>query len=115
MCRFLDPFVAEINLHVSDPDFEIDKLPSGAVGSVTLTLPDRDPVVRMADARRFLLSRELFKKKRVWPGVAGVLNHGELDACLGLKMPFMSGPAITPIGLAPFAAKSVSVDRLPLG
>jgi hypothetical protein len=114
MCRFLDPFVAEINLHVSDPDFEIDKLPSGAVGSVTLTLPDRDPLVRMADARRFLLSRELFKKKRVWPGVDGVLNQSELDACLGLRMPFMSGPGITPISLAPIAAKNFPVDRLPM-
>jgi hypothetical protein len=114
ICRFLDPFIGEINLHVSDPDFEIDKLPSGKVGSVTLTLPDRDPVVRMADARRFLLSRELFKKKRVWPGVDALLNQSELDTCLGLRMPVISGPAVAPIGKVPVAARGFDIDRLPM-
>jgi len=115
ICRFLQPFFGEINLRVSDPDFEIDKLPNGAVSSVTLMLPDRDPMVRNAAAKRFLLSRELYKKKRVWPGVDAVMNQHELDTCLGLRMPVMSGPAIAAISDTPVVARKYEIDNLPFG
>jgi hypothetical protein len=112
--RFLEPFVGEINLHVTDPDFEIGKLPSGAVGSVTLVLPDREPRVRIAAIRRFLESRELYKKKRVWPGVGPVANAGELEACLALRAPVISGPAVAKTTTTPVATRRFEAGQLPL-
>ncbi|MDB5458885.1 MAG: hypothetical protein JWO72_626 [Caulobacteraceae bacterium] len=112
--RFLDPFFGEINLHVADPNFEIDKLAPGAVGSVTLVLPDAESAVRMSAARRFLQSRDLYKKKRVWPGLSPVLNQSELDMCLTLRAPVISGPGIARPSGQPVNLRAFDVDRLPL-
>jgi hypothetical protein len=112
--RFLEPFVAEINLHISDPDFEIDKLPAGAVGSVTLGLPDQDFNVRMAAVKRFLASGDLYKKKRVWPGVGPLMTASELNLCLSLRVPVISGPAVSIPGRAPIPALRVDSGKLPV-
>ncbi|MEI9892163.1 MAG: hypothetical protein WDN45_18430 [Caulobacteraceae bacterium] len=112
--RFLEPFVSEINLQISDPDFEIGKIPAGAIGSVTFLMPDRDPVGRMNAVRRFLQSRAIYKKKRVWPGVSPVLNQAELDMCLSLRTPVVSGPAVAPPSLTPIPVRNMESDRLPL-
>jgi hypothetical protein len=112
--RFLEPFVGEINLHVTDPDFQIAQLQPGAVSSVTLVLPDREPKVRMAAVRRFLESREVYKSKRVWPGVAPVADASELEACLTLRAPVIGGPAVAKATGTPVASRKFEVDRLPL-
>jgi hypothetical protein len=112
--RFLEPFVGEINLHVTDPDFEIAKLQPGAVSSVTLVLPDREPKVRIAAVRRFLESREIYKNKRVWPGVGPVADASELEACLLLRAPVIGGPAVAKATGTPVASRKFEVDRLPL-
>jgi hypothetical protein len=112
--RFLDPFVGEINLHVSDPNFEIDKLAPGMVGSVTLVLPDAEPSMRMSAARQFLQSRGVYKKKRVWPGLGPVMNQGELDMCLSLRAPVISGPGIASLADKPVNLRAFDVDMLPL-
>jgi hypothetical protein len=112
--RFLEAFVGEINLHVTDPDFEIAKLQPGAVSSVTLVLPDREPKVRIAAVRRFLESREVYKNKRVWPGVGPVADAAELEACLTLRAPVVSGPAVAKATATPVASRKFELDRLPL-
>jgi hypothetical protein len=113
--RFLEPFFGEMNLHVADPNFEIDKLAPGVVGSVTLVLPDAEPSVRLSAAKRFLEARELYKKKRVLPGVGPLQNQAELDACLSLRIPVISGPAIAPTTIKPVNLRGFGVDQLPLG
>jgi hypothetical protein len=112
--RFLEPFVAEINLHVSDPNFEIDKLAPGMVGSVTLVLPNAEPSLRMSAAKQFLQSREIYKKKRVWPGLGPIMNQGELDICLSLRAPVISGPGIAGPATKPVNLRAFDVDMLPL-
>lgn len=113
--RFLEPFVGEINLQVSDPNFEIDKLAPGMVGSVTLVLPDAESSLRMSAAKQFLQARETYKKKRVWPGLGPVMNRGELETCLSLRAPVISGPGIARPAAKPVNLRAFDVDQLPLG
>lgn len=113
--RFLEPFVGEINLHVRDPAFEVEKLPPEIVSSVTLALPaDREPAERLAAIRRFMQKRDVYKKKRIWPGVSPLANRAELDACLALRVPVIGGPAVAELAQKPLGARSIETDRLPV-
>ena len=112
--RFLDPFFGEINLHVRDPAFEVEKLAPGMVQSVTLALAaDRDPAERLAAIRRFMQKREAYKKKRIWPGVAPLAHAAELEACLALRTPVVGGPAVAELAARSPGARSAPRESLP--
>ena len=112
--RFLEPFFGEINLHVSDPAFEIDRLARDTVSSVTLALPDRDPAERMAAIRRFMQALPSYRRKRIWAGVSGLSTRAEIDACLALRTPVIAGPAVTELGHRPVGPRSLAAEALPL-
>jgi hypothetical protein len=113
--RFLDPFFGELNLQVRDPAFEVERLAPEMVSSVTLALPpEREPAERLAAIRRFMLKRDTFKKKRIWPGVSPVANKAELEACLALRVPVLGGPAVADLQDRPLAARMMSLDSLPV-
>jgi hypothetical protein len=112
--RFLDPFFGEIDLHISDPLFEVEKLPPDMVSSVTLVPPDREPAERIAAIRRFMGKRDAYKKRRIWPGVAPVMNRGELETCLALRVPMIGGPAVAELAARPAGVRTVDIDALPL-
>ena len=112
--RFLDPFFGELNLQVRDPAFEVETLAPEIVHSVTLALPaDREPAERLAAIRRFMQRKDAYKKKRIWPGVAPVVNRVELDACLGLRTPMIGGPAVAELRQRPVGARGVDAVALP--
>jgi hypothetical protein len=113
--RFLDPFFGEFNLHVADPGFEVEKLAPNIVSSVTLVLPDREASARAAAVRRFMQMKDAYKKKRIWAGVAGLLNTNELDACLSLRVPVIGGPAVSGLAARPVGARTVDTAELPFG
>ena len=111
--RFLDPFFGEIDLHISDPMFEVEKLPPEMVSSVTLVPPDREPAERIAAIRRFMGKRDAYKKRRIWPGVAPVMNRGELETCLALRVPMIGGPAVAELAGRAAGVRTVDADTLP--
>jgi hypothetical protein len=111
--RYLDPFFGELNLHVADPAFEVEKLPAGMIASVTLQLPDRESSARMAAIRRFAGQREAYRRKRVLPGITGLVTRAELDACLSLRVPVLGGPAVAALGPRPLGARVVDAAALP--
>jgi hypothetical protein len=111
--RFLDPFFADINLHVADPEFEVEKLAPDLVSSVTLVLPDRESAARIAAVRRFAAQREAYKKRRIWPGVSAVMNQSELEMCLALKVPVIGGPAVAQLGPVAPGVRSIALEDLP--
>jgi hypothetical protein len=113
--RYLDPFFGEINLHVADPAFEVEKLPKGMVSSVTLALKDQAPSARMAAIRRFASARDIYKKKRIWPGVSPVVSAAELEACLSLKIPVIGGPAVAELLPRPPGVRGIALEDLPFG
>lgn len=112
--RFLVPFFGEIGLTVSDPLFEVEKLPPDMVSSVTLAPPDREPAERIAAIRRFMAKRDAYKKRRIWPAVSALRNRVELDACLGLRVPMIGGPAVADLSIRPAGARTVDNADLPL-
>lgn len=111
--RFLDPFFADINLHVADPEFEVETLAPGMVSSVTLVLPDRESAARIAAVRRFAAQRDAYKKRRIWPGVSAVMTLSELETCLALKVPVIGGPAVAELGAVAPGVRSVALEDLP--
>jgi hypothetical protein len=105
---------SQISLLVSDPGFEIEKLNPGSVSSVILTLADTDKNDRMAAIRRFIKNSEAYKRKQVWPGVAGIVNRTELELCVELRVPAISGPAVSDLSSSPVGTVQREAASLPV-
>lgn len=110
----LEPHFAHIDLTISDPGFEVEKLPPGAATSVTLMLPDGDAHQRLSALRRFGERRDHYKQRRIWLGVTNIRRRAELEAAARLRLPFLTGPAVcTPLPTSP-VGRSMSMASLPL-
>lgn len=108
----LDEHVAAIDLQISDPGFEVLQLSTQAVRSVTLVLPDARPDVRLAALRRFGARADEFKRRRIWTGVTNIRTRKERDLALDLRVPFITGPAVSrlqndPLGGTPWAYRDL--------
>ncbi len=95
-------------------NFEIEKLPAGSVNSVTLILPEGDPLVRLSALRRFGERIVHYKQRRIWPAVSNVRRRAELEAAARLHIPFVTGPAICPPMASPVGGRTVGMSHLPL-
>ena len=111
---FLAPYFSFVDLQVSDPDFQIDALAIEAVNSVTLALPDTDEGGRMAAITRFMTNRDTYHRRRIWPAVTNVRTRRELDLCIKLRVPFLSGKAVCDHLVAPADPVRYVAARLPL-
>jgi hypothetical protein len=110
----LDPHFGAIDLRVTDPGFEIEKLAPEAVNSVTLVLPEGDSHVRLSALRRFAERLVHYRHRRIWPGVTNVRHRVEVEAATRLHLPFVTGPGIcTPVP-SPVGGRSLSAERLPM-
>jgi hypothetical protein len=110
----LEPYFSTIDLRTSDPNFEIEKLPAESVNSVTLILPEGDPLVRLSALRRFGERIVHYKQRRIWPAVSNVRRRAELEAAARLRIPFVTGPAICPPMATPVGGRTVAMGHLPL-
>lgn len=111
--NFLSPYFALIDLHVTDPGFRIESLPSGSVNSVTLVLEGADERARLAAIARFLQDPMAYRGKRIWQGVAMINSLKELDLCRRLKAPFLSGPMVAPPTSTPIGELACPAVNLP--
>jgi hypothetical protein len=103
---FLQPTFAFIDLNVTEPNFPVATLPGELVTSLTLSLADEEPRLRIEAIAKFAAIQGSCRAKGVRQGVAGVRDAKELDACRAAGLRFVSGPAITnlmasPVGAAP--------------
>lgn len=112
--ELLEPHVAAIDLRITDPGFEIEKLPIEAATSVTLMLPDGDSHQRLSALRRFAERLPQYKNRRIWPGVTNVRRRAELEAASRLRIPFVTGPAVCSPVLSPVGGRAVALASLPL-
>lgn len=112
--KFLADAFGQISLLVADPAFEVDKLPPGLVNSVNLILPDVDQPSRLAAIRGFMRNRETFKRKQILPGVWRVANRAELEACLALRVPAISGAMVSDLMSSPVNCLQRDLENLPL-
>jgi hypothetical protein len=113
-CKFLGDFFGQISLLVSDPAFEVEKLAPGLVSSVILILPDVDQPSRIAAIRNFMQQREIFKRRHILPGVWRVATRGELEACLSMRVPAISGGAISDLTSGPMGCVPRELENLPM-
>jgi len=111
---FLDPYFALIDLQTADPNFQIDTLATEAVSSVTLTLPDVEEGARWAAASRFMANRDAYQRRRIWPAITNVRSRRELEFCIKLRVPFLTGRAICEPLSAPATPRECTADHLPL-
>jgi hypothetical protein len=103
---FLQPTFAFIDLNITEPNFPVATLPGELATSITLSLPDEEPRLRIEAIARFASSQGACRAKGVRQGVAGVRDAKELEACRAAGLRYVSGPGITdmmagPIGAAP--------------
>ncbi|MBS0361336.1 MAG: hypothetical protein JSR98_08140 [Proteobacteria bacterium] len=112
--RMLAPFFSAIDLRCTDPAFEVEKLQAGTVNSVTLILPDGDPLVRLSTMRRFAERLDRYKQRRIWPAVSNVRRRAEVDAAARLHIPFLTGPAVCPPVSRPVGGMPLALDQLPV-
>lgn len=110
----LDPYFAMIDLQTADPNFQIEALQIEVVSSVTLTLPDVDEGSRMATASRFMANRDAYQRRRIWPAITNLRTRRELDFCIKLRVPFLTGRAICDPLTAPATPHTCAADQLPL-
>lgn len=111
---FLAPYFSFIDLQTADPDFQIDSLMMETVHSVTLTLPETDEGGRLAAATRFLANRDAYQRRRIWTAITNVRTRRELEFCVRLRAPFLSGRAVSGQLVAPAEPIRCSAERLPL-
>jgi len=110
----LEPHVAAIDLRITDPGFEIEKLPMEAANSVTLMLPEGDAHQRLSALRRFGERLAHYKQRKIWPAVTNLRRRAELQACARLRIPFLTGPAVCAPVLSPVGGRAVPLASLPM-
>ncbi len=91
---FLQPRFAYLDLHIVDPEFRIESVPTGVVDSVTFAIKGRNPRARITQLARFLEGRELYRSKKIAQGVTFIRDARELEACQKCRVVFISGPAV---------------------
>jgi len=102
-----------IDLRVDGPGFEIEKLPHRAVTGVSLALPNVEPRMRMAILRQFATQRAHYKRKQIWASVTNVRTAQELEVCVTLGVPFVTGPAVSGPRRRPLGGHICPLDSLP--
>ena len=111
---FLTPYFGFVDLQVSDPGFQIEALMMEAVNSVTLSLPEVEEGGRMAAATRFMANRDAYQRRRIWCAITNVRTRRELDFCIRMRTPFLSGKAVSDHLVAPADPVKFAVARMPL-
>jgi hypothetical protein len=112
--RFLEPYFSRLDLRVSDPAFQIDELPADLASSVTLVLPQGEEKTRLSAVSRFLREGDAYRRKKVWQGVADVRTRRELNHCVDLGAPFMTGAAVSDLLETPVGTMHLSSLHLPM-
>jgi hypothetical protein len=110
----LAKYFTNVDLRTNDPGFEVEKLPTHAVTSVTMVLPQTDQRNRLIALRRFTDRLLLFRQKQIWPAVSNVRSQAELEACVAARVPFVTGPRVCRLQTAPLGGRMVDLDRLPM-
>lgn len=111
---FLDTWFSVVDLGITDPGFQIEKLPPEVATSVTLNLPDGDAHLRLSSLRRFAERLVHYKQRRIWPGVSNIRRRAEAEAAVRLRIPFLTGPGVcTPVP-SPVGGRGMKLDRLPM-
>ncbi len=103
-----------IDLQVTDPGFRVEKLAAGVVNSVTLVMTGSDQQARLSAVKRFMDNRDHYKRQKIRHAVGHIRNKTELDYCVALGAPFLSGPAISDLLDQPAEAGSPVPTELPL-
>ena len=103
-----------IDLRVTDPGFEIEKLPSEIVSSVTLALPDGDAHVRLSALRRFAERMPHYRQRRIWPAITNVRRRAEVEVAARLHIPFLTGPGVCSPVPSPVGGRTMPLASLPM-
>lgn len=112
--RYLEPFFSRIDLRVTDPAFQVDDLPPEFASSVTLVLPDAAERARLAAIARFMRDPGAYRRKGVMQGVTDVRTRRELNACVEIGAPFLTGPAVSDLLDTPTRVVECHPLHLPL-
>jgi len=68
----------------------------------------------MAAATRFMANRDAYQRRRIWPAITNVRTRRELEFCIKLRTPFLSGKAVSDHLVAPAEPVKYAAARMPL-
>ena len=101
---FLQSTFSFLDLNITEPNFPVATLPGELVTSITLSLPEDEPRLRIEAIAKFAAIQGSCRAKGVRQAVAGLRDAKELDACRAAGLRFVSGPAITDLMASPVGA-----------
>lgn len=77
-------------------------------------MPVASEAIRLAAIGRFMREAPAYRRKGVWQGIGDIRTRRELNACVELAAPFLTGSAITDLLESPAAVLPCSHLHLPL-
>ena len=83
--------------------------------SLALSLPNTEDSLRQSALRRFAGQRDALRARQILSMVVNVRTASEIAQCVALKIPLVSGKAVTECLSKPLAAFPFMQDALPLG
>ncbi|MBV9512214.1 MAG: hypothetical protein JO303_18240 [Caulobacteraceae bacterium] len=103
-----------IELQITDPGFDVHVVPQGIIHTLSLRLPEAEPIVRRKAMRRFLELKTALARKEIRGAFTNVRERDELKGCLSKGVAYATGPAICGPMASPITATVVDPAQLPL-
>ena len=91
----LEPYFSVIDLQIDDANFEPSDLKTGAVTSITFSLPNIEDLSRRSEASRFMSKRDDYKNRRIWQAISNVRTRRDIEFCINNRVLFLSGRGVS--------------------
>lgn len=104
---------SNIDLSTAEQDFAVDALKEKMFSSVTFVLPEGGAGPRRAALSRWVSHRDAYKERQLWASVTNLRDAAEVAACLVLRTPFISGPAVSDLLARPLGGRTRLIESLP--
>jgi hypothetical protein len=104
---------SNMDLSTAEPDFGVEVLRERMFSSVTFVLPEGSQAIRRAALSRWVSHRDAYKERQLWASVTNVREAAEVAACLALRTPFISGPAVSSLLAQPLGGRTRTIETLP--
>jgi len=111
---FLGERFSAVDLLVTDPGFNVSTLSHSKVRSLALSLPNTEDFLRQSALRCFAGQRDALRARQILSMVVNVRTASEIAQCVALKIPLVSGKAVTECLSKPLGAFPFLQDALPL-
>jgi hypothetical protein len=112
--NFLAERFSAVDLLITDPGFNVGSLSHAKVRTIALSLPNAEDALRQSALRRFAAQRDALRTRQILSMAMNVRSAAEIAQCVNLKIPLISGKAVSDALSRPLGAFPYIVEGLPL-